>query len=76
MSGNSHDKSTSNVEHAAASTHQQRREEERQNKLAAPVEHAGEGHGDGAARLVAQLGGDEPRDGAGAQLVGRDRSGN
>lgn len=50
-------------------THQQWREEERQNKLPSPVEHAGKCHGDGSARLVEQLSSDEPGDGARAQFV-------
>lgn len=58
------------------STHQQWREEECQNKLPSPVEHAGEGHGDGSARLVEQLGSDEPGDGPGAQLVGGNQAEN
>lgn len=57
-------------------THQQRREEQRQDKLPSPVQHAGEGHGDGPAGLVEQLGGDEPGDGAGAELIGGDQAEN
>lgn len=57
-------------------THQQWREEQRQDKLPSPVQHASEGHGDGPARLVEQLGGDEPGYGPGAELVGRDQAEN
>lgn len=55
-------------------THQQWREEERQDELPPPVQQAGEGHGGGSAGLVEELGGDEPGDGAGAQLVRRHRA--
>lgn len=57
-------------------THQQWREEQCQDKLPSPVQHAGEGHSDGSARLVKQLGCDEPRDWTRSQLIGRDKAEN
>lgn len=57
-------------------THQQWREEQCQDKLPSPVQHAGEGHSDGSARLVKQLGCDEPRDWTRSQFIGRDKAEN
>lgn len=57
-------------------THQQWREEQCQDKLPSPVQHAGEGHGDGPARLVEQLCCYEPGDGTRTELIGRDEAEN
>lgn len=63
--------STKSLEsNAELQTHQQWREEQCQNKLPSPVEHACEGHGHRSARLVKQFSSNEPGDWPRAQLIG------